>query len=212
MTAIWGPLGWMTLHSVSTSYPEHPTPTERQLVSTWLDLFRDTITCPHCRVHFATMLQNYRAHYPTMLDSRQDFAMFAFRAHNAVNARLLKPVPTTLEECMKLLRKAIETRTPLEYRTAYLNHATRYWRTLQDVSGIVALKKLIEMRKIEQTYFSLRDTKFDVVLVDQGVVIPQSIVEGGSSEVARPTPSLRFAPGANVRAGFRFVAGQFRLR
>lgn len=212
MTSIWGPLGWMTLHSVSTSYPERPSPTERQLVHTWLDLFRDTITCAHCRMHFTTMLQNYRARFPTMLDSRQDFATFAFRAHNAVNARLSKPVRATLADCMETLRKNIETRSPAEYRMAYLNHIIRYWQTMQDMSGITALKKIQEMRKIETTYFALRDTKFDVTLVDQGVVIPTAWVEGGSSETAAPTPSLRFTPGAPIRAGFGFVGGQFRLR
>ncbi len=138
--------------------------------------------------------------------------MFVFRAHNAVNARLSKPVPATIDECMNLLRKNIETRTPAEYRVAYLNHIYRYWQTMQDISGIVALKKIAEMRKIEVTYFAVRDTKFDVTLVDQGVVIPRSILEGGSSEVAPPAPSLRFAPGANVQAGFRFVGGRIRLR
>ena len=112
---------------------------------------------------------------------------------------------------MTRLRTNIQTRSPLEYRVAYLNHITRYWRTLQDISGIVALKKVAEMWKIEQTYVAPRDTKFDVVLVDQGVVIPRSIVEGGSSEVAQPAPSLRFAPGANVRAGVRVVGGRIRL-
>lgn len=212
MTSIWGPLGWMTLHSVSTSYPERPTPTERQLVHTWLDLFRDTITCAHCRTHFTTMLQNYRARFPTMLDSRQDFAMFVFRAHNVVNARLSKPIHATVADCLATLRKIIETRSAAEYRMAYLNHIIRYWQTMQDMSGITALKKIQEMRKIELTYFAPRDTNFAVTLVDQSTVIPSAWVEGGSSETAAPTPSLRFTAGAPVRAGFGFVGGRFRLQ
>ncbi len=213
MTAVWGPLGWMTLHSISTSYPERPSLNERQLISTWLDMFRDTITCPHCKDHFTTMLHNYRARFPEMLDSRQNFAMFVFRAHNAVNARLSKPVYKTLDECMEVLRKNIETRSPAEYRQAYLNHILRHWQTLQDVSGIVAVKKIAEMRKIEASYVVHRDTRFDVKLVDQGVVIPREWVEGGSSQVAStPTPSLRFTPNTNVRAGFHFSGGRFRLQ
>lgn len=138
--------------------------------------------------------------------------MFVFRAHNAVNARLSKPVYATLTDCMETLRKNIETRSPAEYRMAYLNHIIRYWQTMQDMSGIAALKKIQEMRKIEVTYFAVRDTKFDVTLVDQGVVIPSAWVEGGSSQTASPTPSLRFTPGAPVRAGFGFVGGRFRLQ
>lgn len=211
MTAVWGPLGWMTLHSVSTSYSEVPTPNERQLVSTWIDLFRDTITCPHCKDHFTTMLDNYRKRFPGFLSSRQDFAMFAFRAHNAVNARLHKPVYATLAECMDVLKNNIKTRSAADYRVAYLNHIARYWSTIQDVSGIVALKKVNEMKKIEIEYFSHRDTKFNVALKDDNVVIPRNWVENVSEAptTSFPTPVLSTA---NTRAGFRIVGGRMRLR
>jgi len=210
MTAVWGPLGWMTLHSVSTSYSESPTPTERQLVSSWLDLFRDTITCPHCRDHFTTMLNNYRARFPGFLSSRQDFAMFAFRAHNAVNARLHKPVYGTLAECMDVLRNNIKTRSAADYRIAYINHITRYWSTIQDINGIVALKKVNEMRKIEIDYFSQRDTMFAIVLKEDSVTVPRNWLETVSeAPVAGPMPVFSTA---NARAGFRIVGGRMRLR
>jgi hypothetical protein len=202
----------MTLHSVSTSYPEDPSPTERQLMYSWLDMFRDTITCPHCKEHFSTMLQNYRARFPTMLNSRQELSMFVFRAHNAVNTRLSKPVYKTLEECMTTLKKNTETRTAADYRISYLNHITRYWNTLQDITGIVALKKIREMRKIEVEYFGPRDTKFDVALTDLGVIVPREWMEGGTSQTTAPSPSLRFSTNTPVRAGFQMVGGRIRLR
>jgi hypothetical protein len=158
------------------------------------------------------MLQNYRARFPTMLNSRQEFAMFVFRAHNAVNARLSKPVYKTLEECLTVLRNNIQNQTPAGYRIAYLNHITRYWNTLQDISGIVALKKIKEMRKIEADYFGSRDTHFNVTLADLGVVIPREWVEGGSSQVATPAQSLRFSMDKPVKAGFQLVGGRIRLR
>lgn len=211
MTAVWGPLGWMTLHSVSTSYPENPTPSERQLVFSWLDMFRDTITCPHCKEHFGTMLQNYRNRFPGMLSSRQDFAMFAFRAHNAVNARLHKPVYSTLGDCMNVLQTNIKTKSAAEYRMAYINHITRYWRTIQDISGIVALKKVNEMRKIEIDYFTRLDTKFDVQLREDSVTIPRNWVENNVEPVSTgPAPIL--LSNSNARAGFRIVGGRMRLR
>ena len=211
MTAVWGPLGWMTLHSISTSYPENPSPTERQLLYSWLDMFRDTITCPHCKDHFSTMLQNYRVRFPTMLNSRQELSMFVFRAHNTVNARLSKPVYKTLDECMTVLRKNTEARSAAEYRIAYLNHITRHWMTLQDITGIVALKKINEMRKIEMEYFGPRDTRFNVTLTDLGVVVPHEWMEGKSAQPPSPTASLRFTPGKPVNAGFRMVGGRIRL-
>jgi len=211
MTAVWGPLGWMTLHSVSTIYPEHPSQSERDLMTTWLVLFGESITCTHCRDHFRSAHERYRARYPTYLDSRQSFAMFAFRVHNVVNARLSKPVYGTLEECLAVLRANIKTRSPADYRISYINHIMRYWATIQDTAGITALRKALEMKKIEIDYFGPRDTKFEVSLVDEGVVIPRAWIEHqpGGYQPETPRPSLRMPDTA--RAGFRMVGGRIRL-
>lgn len=213
MTAVWGPMGWMTLHSVSTIYPERPTQSEKDLLTTWLGLFTESITCQHCRDHFRSMHGNYRAKYPGYLDSRQAFAMFVFRCHNVVNARLSKPVYATLEECMSVLKTNIKTRSAQDYRISYVNHLTRFWSTIQDTTGITTLKKVYEMKKIEIDYFGPRDTKFEVDLRDDGVVIPRHWVEhipgGQSAEV--PTPRLLPRPNDQTRAGFRMVGGRIRL-
>lgn len=212
MTAVWGPLGWMTLHSVSTLYPERPTPTEKALLTSWLDMFRDTITCHYCKGHFTTMLQNYRMRFPNMLNSRQDFAMFAFRAHNTVNARLSKPVYATLDECMTQLKNNIQTRSATEYRDAYLAHIRKYWSTVQDVSGIVAVKKVLEMRKIEVDYFASRDTNFNVTLTPDQVTVPRNWLEADTyGRNPQEAPAVRFKPNENTRAGFRMQGGRIRL-
>lgn len=211
MTAVWGPLGWMTLHSVSTMYPENPTPSEKVLMTSWLELFRDTITCVHCKGHFTTMLQNYRMRFPGMLNSRQEFAMFAFRAHNAVNARLSKPVYGTLEECMARLKNNILSRSPAEYRDAYLTHIRKYWSSLQDISGIVAVKKVNEMRKIETEYLGPRDNKFEVTLKPDQVTIPRNWVEANTYGQPQETQTVRFKPTETTRAGFRMQGGRMKL-
>ena len=213
MTAVWGPLGWMTLHSVSTIYPEHPTQSEKDLLTTWLGLFTETITCPHCRDHFRSMHANYRTKYPGYLDSRQAFAMFAFRCHNVVNARLSKPVYGTLEECMGVLKTNLKLRSAQDYRISYINHLTRFWGTIQDTSGITALKKVYELTTIDLDYFGLRDTKFEVTLRDDGVVIPRHWVEHVPGGQTADVPSTRLMPRATTqtRAGFRMVGGRIRL-
>ena len=209
MTAIWGPLGWMTLHSVALAYPEQPTQTERELMRSWIELFRDTITCPHCRDHFTTMLAAYRASFPDMLASRQTFAMFTFRAHNAVNKRLKKPVYLTLDDCMNTLKANVKSRSARDYRVSYINHATRHWKTFQDITGIAALKKLNEMKKIETEYISLRDTNFEVTLKEDVVVLPQDMLEARTeSEPVRP---FRVAPTVGG-GGFRITSRGLRLR
>jgi hypothetical protein len=205
-------MGWMTLHSVSTIYPERPTQSEKDLMTTWLGLFTDSITCPHCRDHFRSMHSNYRSRYPSYLDSRQSFAMFVFRCHNVVNARLSKPVYATLDECMNVLRSNLKTRTAQDYRISYINHLTRFWSGMQDTAGITTLKKVYEMKKIEIDYVGPRDTKFEVQLRDDGVVIPRQWVEHVPGQAAEPQsirPSLR--PNDQTRAGFRMQGGRMRL-
>jgi hypothetical protein len=87
----------------------------------------------------------------------------------------------------------------------------RYWSTIQDTQGITALKKVLEMKKIEIDYFGPRDTKFEVSLVDEGVVIPRAWIEHqpGGYQPETPCPSLRMTD--TSRAGFRMVGGRIRL-
>lgn len=210
MTAVWGPLGWMTLHSVATCYPESPTSAERNLLNTWLDMFRDTITCPHCREHFTSMLANYRAAFPNMLASRQEFAMFTFRAHNAVNRRLKKPLFSTLDECMITLKHNVRNRSAKDYRISYVNHVTRHWKTFQDVTGIAALRKIAEMKKIETEYFQPRDTNFEVTLTPDVVVLPHDVLDKTPRETGlRPMAAQIGTPPA---IGLRLTSTGFRLR
>lgn len=208
MTAIWGPLGWMTLHSTAFAYPETPTVSEKDLMYSWLDMFRDTITCPSCKGHFTTMLANYRAQFPNMLQSRHEFIMFTFRAHNAVNKRLNKPVYSSVEECLATLRNNVKHRTAKDYRISYINHITRHWRTLQDVSGIVAVKKINEMKRIEMEYIAIRDTNFTIDVRSDIVVLPQTMIEK-STEAQTPRPVFL---GRSGNAGFQITSRGLRLR
>lgn len=222
MTAVWGPLGWMTLHSISTSYPEVPTLAEKHLVSAWIDMFRDTITCPHCRDHFAEIYANYKRVYPNFANSRQDLAMFVFRVHNAVNRRLKKPIYESVASCMERLRENVRNRSARDYRLAYLNHISRYWRTFQDITGLTALKKINEMRRIEGEYWGPKDSNFNVQLLEGEVIVARGILEKDAIQESIPRP---IAPRAIVAptgdrvpsrmpmgVGFRMTAGGLRLR
>jgi len=180
-------------------------------MSAWLDMFRDTITCPSCKGHFTDLLQTYRARFPNMMQSRQEFAMFSFRAHNAVNRRLHKPIYATLDECLATLKSNLKTRSARDYRVSYINHITRHWRTFQDVQGITALKKIVEMKKIEDDYINPRDTSFTVSLIPDLVILPTGILEKTVEERVPGRPAVRFAPGGPTR-GLVLGPGGFRIR
>lgn len=227
----------MTLHSVAALYPETVTFAEKQLMITWLNLFRDTITCPHCQGHFAEMLALYRQKFPGMLDSRQELLAFSFRAHNVVNRRLHKPIYSTVAECMAVLRSNLVNHTMREYRIAYLTHIRKYWSSLRDVTGIVAVKKVAEMMKIENDYFEPRDANLEDVEPEETIVVlPYGVVDKApdmtsmnpylrermraraptvalSPSVSSPTPPPPAAPERpRVAAGFRITAQGLRLR
>jgi hypothetical protein len=189
MTSIWGPLGWMTLHSVASLYPNTPTEAERLLMVKWLDLFRDTITCPSCQAHFAELLASYRAQFPNMLYSRRDFLLFTFRAHNSVNKRIGKPVYGTVQECFDLLRKNVQFNKAQSFRITYTNHITRHWRTFQDASGMSAMKKINEIKKIEMQYMAPRSNEFEEIISEDNLIFST-----GVQEQARPMFISRNVP------------------
>jgi hypothetical protein len=202
MTAIWGPLGWMTLHSVAHNYPTAPSPQEEQLVTQWLNLFRETITCPTCKGHFTEMLEQYRAANPRFLASRRDFLLFTYRAHNTVNRRLDKPVYLTSPECEAVYRRNIEARSARAYRVAYLNHIMRHWQSMRDAMGIIAVKQVREMMRVETEYWSLRETG---PMEDMEAHSTAPLVRAQAREV-RP-----FAP-VNRPAFIGFRGGRFQFR
>ena len=155
----------------------------------WLDLFRDTITCPSCQAHFAELLTSYRAQFPNMLYSRRDFLLFTFRAHNSVNKRIGKPVYGTVQECFDLLRKNVQFNKAQSFRITYTNHITRHWRTFQDASGMSAMKKINEIKKIEMQYMAVRSNEFEEIIPEDNLIFST-----GVQEPARPMFINRNAP------------------
>jgi hypothetical protein len=196
----------MTLHSVASCYPDTPLPSEKALISTWLDMFQGTITCPSCREHFGIALGSYRRQYPHMLSSREEFLVCTFRLHNAVNRRLNKPIHSSVEACFEQLRNNVKSRSARDYRIAYINHIQRFWRTMQDASGMTALKKINEMRKIEYEYLQKHENNFETIIPENNVVLL-----GNSLEAQTETPSpVRIDTRMLPRIGL--AGGRFQTR
>lgn len=168
----------------------------------WLDLFRDTITCPTCQGHFSELLASYRAQYPNMLYSRNEFMLFTLRAHNAVNRRLNKPVYTSVQACFDLLRNNVKFNKTSSFRITYTNHITRHWRTFQDAVGLSAMKKIHEIKKIEINYMASRSNEFESMIPEDNVLfVPVS----ATIEPPRPFPMTRQPVGRMILGpnGFR---------
>jgi hypothetical protein len=79
------------------------------------------------------------------------------------------------------------------------------------VTGIVALKKIREMKRIEDEYVSVRDTNFTTEIRPDIVVLPQSAVEGNVE--VQPSRQMFFGgPTGRATAGFQITSRGFRLR
>jgi hypothetical protein len=162
----------MTLHSVSLIYPEVPSPEERAIASKFLDLFARTITCIFCKNHFASMYAIYKNEHPEYLNSRQDFALFAFRAHNTVNKRLDKPRPSSMADCLATLLSNTANTTFAQFRRSYLDYLIRNWGQDFGVEGRMLQRDVAEMNKINNEYWSPRELTSIPELAESDVMTP----------------------------------------
>jgi hypothetical protein len=157
MKKFWGPLGWLTLHSVSLIYPVNPNVGDRALASQFLELFGDTISCNQCKQHFLTMKTFYSNSHPDFLDSRQNFALFVFRAHNTVNLRIDKPRPATVAECLDTLRNATSQVSLAQFRQSYLSYLNQNWGREITGDGFILRGKVKDMIRINNEFWSPRE-------------------------------------------------------
>jgi len=205
MTALWGPLGWMMLHSTSINYPDNPSEAEKQICSRFLDLFTETITCHVCKTHFLRMLQTYKVTHPEYLNSKQDFFLFAVRAHNTVNKRIDKPTVKTVSEALKTLQHATSVTSPAEYRQKYIQYLKRIWGSDTSANGLFASQKIRELEKINNEYWCLRETSYVQFFYEADVL--EYISEASVQKTA-----AGFAPLIGARPKVGFGGGRLKLR
>lgn len=200
MTKLWGPLGWMTLHSVSFIYPEEPTQAEKHIVEKFLEMFGETISCNSCKSHFKIIKTIYKSLYPNYLDSRQNFALFVFRAHNTVNRRIDKPRPASVAECLESIRLATAHTSLAEFRQSYLSYLIRNWGRDGSGESLIVRTYVKEMIKINQEYLSPRETSIPD-LIEADVLTP---IEKTNSRIA-PSGSI-----SSTNVGFK--GGKLKLK
>jgi hypothetical protein len=207
-TKFWGPLGWMTLHSISAIYPEKPTSEERLILEKFVEVFRESITCAHCKSHFTSMLNTYRRVHPEWSSSRYHFFLFVCRAHNTVNKRLDKPIIQTLNDCIETLKTATKVTTPSQYRDAYINYLLSNWSREFTGDGAISLGAARQLKRINDEYFAPRDKGYDIYFFENGSV----------TEII-PEDARNYHVGANIPNGVSlsnvkigFIGGRLRLR
>ncbi|KAL9005977.1 MAG: hypothetical protein Q9188_001267 [Gyalolechia gomerana] len=81
-----GRAAWRLLHTTMSSYPLHPTSSEKSALSSYIHLFARLYPCGECASHFQQILKKY----PPQVGGRKAAEMWGCTVHNEVNKSLEK--------------------------------------------------------------------------------------------------------------------------
>ena len=143
----WGPMGWATLHSFASIYPDSPTSADSAAASRFLDLFAETITCPTCKEHFGKMLATGKAG-GGIFSSRHALFWFFAKCHNIVNSRLQK-TQVQFYHTVWARYKGVDFSAT---RAAYYSYVARAQARDLGFEGIRMGVKVNEMKACETTF------------------------------------------------------------
>lgn len=209
MTKYWGPLGWMTLHSISLNYPDTPSVEDKQILIRFMDNFSESITCQYCQSHFKTIFQTYKGLFPSWNSSKYDLFVFIARAHNTVNKRLDKPLIRTVAECLEKIKTNSVHTTLSGFRQSYINYLIGNWSRELSGEGRLKIGHSKQLQKINNEYWSFREVDIDSLNfpetdvlfdIEQRSVLPKAT--GGLPSIYK---------GSLPNVGFRFSGGKLKL-
>jgi hypothetical protein len=98
-TRVWGPAGWLFLHSIAQNYPWEPTRSQKKSYLTFFKETGNVLPCRYCRESY----QKFIKEPSTLLDlrilrNRRTLATWLYKVHNKVNKKLgIKNNPTLNE-------------------------------------------------------------------------------------------------------------------
>lgn len=78
---IWGPSGWLFLHTVTFNYPTNPSEEDKKNYKEFFDSLKNVIPCPICSEHYKENIKNN----PIKLNSKDELIEWLFDIHNSVN-------------------------------------------------------------------------------------------------------------------------------
>jgi hypothetical protein len=120
--------------------------------------------------------------------------------------RLDKPTVATVRDSIDTLQTLTKITNPAEYRRQYLVYLMRNWAQ-PNADGFMMSRAVREMKKINDEYWNLRETNFDIQLPEQDVL--QNIAPTRTA-AGRNIPGLN-ASGEPVKVGFSLRSGRFSL-
>lgn len=102
MTKIWGPHGWIYLHSVAFGYPLEPNNEDKENYKIFFEKVGDTLPCKYCRESYKQFIKEDKTAltYETM-ESRETVTRWLYEIHEAVNRKLRMKYGITYEDHVK---------------------------------------------------------------------------------------------------------------
>ena len=109
-TKVWGPAGWVFLHTTTFNYPtkiDLRNKRHRDIKKYTRQLFnnlRHTLPCKYCRQSFAEFLKELPI--DDNLGTRQDLTWWLYSIHNLVNAKLRRQERQALSKALDKMYRA----------------------------------------------------------------------------------------------------------
>ena len=113
---VWGPHAWFFLHSVTLSYPNNPTETDKKQMYDFFMSVSNVLPCLDCMKHFKDHLNKYPI--TPFLDSKDSLVSWLIILHNMVNVSTGKPTMTN-EAVLKLYNKKYALGSSTTFQTVF---------------------------------------------------------------------------------------------
>ena len=89
LTAVWGPMLWSYLHTMSFNYPNNPTPENKTHYRDFVLNLQHVMPCKFCRINLTKNLKEFPLTLNHMKD-RESFSRYIYGLHETVNQMLNK--------------------------------------------------------------------------------------------------------------------------
>ena len=77
---VWGPGGWLFLHSITMTYPESPTEMDKQFYKNFFLNVGNVLPCKKCKQHYNENLKKHNIE--EHLNSRDSMVRWMIKMHN----------------------------------------------------------------------------------------------------------------------------------
>jgi len=98
-TRVWGPAGWLFLHSIAQNYPWKPTEEQKVNYYNFFKLTGNVLPCRYCRESYQQFISEPGTTLTmSSMDSRKTLVTWLYKIHNKINKKLdVKEHPTLKE-------------------------------------------------------------------------------------------------------------------